>query len=74
MSNRVRGWFTGISELSHRVKAECKYKAQDNYVVFQWTVVDFANFLNLQHHFFGRIPGIHQNSPKIQAFLINAIQ
>ncbi len=43
-------------------------------VIFEWTVVDFPELFNLEHDFFGGIPGVHQNCPKIQALLVNTVQ
>jgi hypothetical protein len=43
-------------------------------IILERTVVDFAQFLNLEHNIFGGIPAIHQNSPKSQAFWIDNVQ
>ena len=43
-------------------------------IVFQWAVVNFPDFLNPEQDFFGCIPGLHQNSPKIERFLIDAVR
>src|SRR5512145_1749276 len=43
-------------------------------IVLEQTVVDFAEFFNLQHDFFGRIPGIHEHSPERQLLLVDTVE
>lgn len=43
-------------------------------IIFEWTVEDFSVLFNRQDDFFGCIPTIHQDSPKLELLLVNTIE
>ena len=43
-------------------------------IISERTVVNLAQALNVQHGIFGRIPGIHQDRPKLQLLLVDTIR
>jgi hypothetical protein len=58
----------------HTLVSFCASRIIDLAIILEWTVVKLVQPINREHHFFRSVPTIHQNSPKRQLFLIDAVE
>ena len=58
----------------HTLVRLCAARVIDLTIILERTVVDFVQPLNQQQNFLRSVPTVHQNCPKRQLFLINAVE